>query len=73
MDCYAQKTVEGTALPMGKSSAVGSRTEKRKREDEPATTTHALKQPKTAAVKAEEEIDMWDVPVWMENSDESDF
>jgi hypothetical protein len=72
-DCYAQKTIEGTALPMGKSSAVGSKTEKRKREDEPATTTHAPKQPKTAAVKAEEEVDMRDVPVWMANSDESDF
>jgi hypothetical protein len=72
-DCYAQKTIEGTALPMGKSSAVGSGTEKCKREDEPATTTHAPKQPKTAAVKAEKEVDMRDVPVWIGNSDESDF
>jgi hypothetical protein len=74
-DCYALKTIEGTSLPTGKASAVASGTGKRKHEDEPANTTPAPKQPKTAAVKAEEEeeVDMRDVPTWMGSSDESDF
>jgi hypothetical protein len=72
-DCYAQKTIEGTVLPTGKTSAVASGTGKRKQEDDPAITAPIQKQQKTAALKTEEGVDMRDLPIWMGSSDKSDF
>jgi hypothetical protein len=69
-DCYALKTIEGTPLPEGKADAIASAAGKRKRDDE--STTPVAKQGKTAAVLTNDE-DMREAPVWVEDSDESDF
>jgi hypothetical protein len=77
-DCYAKATLKGTLLPEAPSAgAVTACHGKRKRADtdgEPPIKqeTPEPKQVLTSAARTED-LDMRDLPVWAEQSDESDF
>jgi hypothetical protein len=72
-DCYAQQTIEGTTLPVGKASAVVGGTMKRKNDETPAEAPPASKQAKIAAAATYDD-EIREAPIWIQNeSDESDF
>jgi hypothetical protein len=77
-DCYAKATLKGTLLPEAPSAgAVTACHGKRKRADSDGDPpikqeTPEPKQALTSAARTED-LDMRDLPVWAEQSDESDF
>jgi hypothetical protein len=80
-DCYAKATLKGTPLPAAPSAGITASAcqGKRKRADTDIDVDPPIKQevpePKqtTTSAARTEDLDMKDLPVWAEESDESDF
>jgi hypothetical protein len=73
-ECYASTTKRGTTLPSAPWKSVSSASKKRGREDDEEKAPVA-KQPRTAAVKVEDE-DMRDagtIPIWQDSDSGEDF